>query len=114
MKKIRVGVNELGVQMKRLGCRGESRSWSYPTERQGSVLTNQCLGKEMNCEQGAEESFLTDSDNFILVEIVVMTWQSRNAFADQHPSTETGRSPHRGYPEAPKCRKHLSMSRADD
>jgi hypothetical protein len=32
------------------------------------VLTNQCLVKEGNNEQEAEESFLTDSDNFILME----------------------------------------------
>ena len=39
-------------------------------ERQGSVLTNQCLGKETNAERGAKESFLTDSgsDKFIVVE----------------------------------------------
>jgi hypothetical protein len=27
---------------------------------------NQCLGKEMNAERGAEKSFLTDSDIFIV------------------------------------------------
>jgi len=38
-------------------------------ERQCSVLTNQCLGKEKNAEppgRGTEESFLTDSDRFIV------------------------------------------------
>jgi hypothetical protein len=35
-------------------------------EKQGSVLTNQCLGKETNAERGAEESFLTDGDKLIL------------------------------------------------
>ena len=33
-------------------------------ERQGSVLTNQCLGKKMDAERGAEKWFLMDSDEF--------------------------------------------------
>src|SRR6266850_303035 len=38
-------------------------------ERQHSVLTNQCFGKETNAEspgRGTEESFLVDSDKFIV------------------------------------------------
>ena len=45
IKKIRVGVNAMRVRTKRLGYRGESRQDDVQ-ERQGSVLTNQCLGKE--------------------------------------------------------------------
>jgi hypothetical protein len=55
MKKIKVGVNAMSVRMKRLGYRGGVGGWgsgSYAghtlpvQERQGSVLTNQCLGKK--------------------------------------------------------------------
>jgi len=38
-------------------------------ESRRSVLTNQCFGKETNAEppgRGTEESFLTDSDKFIV------------------------------------------------
>jgi hypothetical protein len=44
------------------GYRGESQDHGHILqERQGSVLTNQCLGKErMNTERGAEDSFLPD------------------------------------------------------
>jgi len=38
-------------------------------ESRRSVLTNQCFGKETNAEppgRGNEESFLTDSDKFIV------------------------------------------------
>jgi len=49
------------------GYRGESGSWPYPTRKQGSVLTNQCLGKErMLSEELRNPSFLTDSDELIV------------------------------------------------
>ena len=67
MKKICVSVDAMRVRTKRQGCRAESRSrMSYKKD----VLTNQCLGKESNAEppgQETEESFLTDSDKFIVV-----------------------------------------------
>ena len=37
-------------------------------ERQGSVLTNQCLGKKrINVERGAEESFQMDNDKLYII-----------------------------------------------
>jgi len=58
------------VRTKRLGYRGPGSQDHGRTlqERQGSVLTNQCLGtwKGTNAERGAEENFLTDSDKFIV------------------------------------------------
>jgi len=50
--------------MKCLGYRGESGCHTLQ-ERQGSVLTNQCLGNGTNAEQGAERSFLPHSDKLI-------------------------------------------------
>jgi hypothetical protein len=49
---------------------GQSHGYGHAMqERQRSVLTNQCLGKDTNAEppgRGTEESFLTDSDEFIV------------------------------------------------
>jgi hypothetical protein len=61
MKKIRGGVNAMSMRMRclRLGCRGVKIMAGAIQERQGSVLTNRCLGKETNGERGAEKSFLT-------------------------------------------------------
>jgi len=39
-------MSAMSVRTKCLGYRGESKSWPYRTRKQGSVLTNQCLGKE--------------------------------------------------------------------
>jgi hypothetical protein len=57
MKKIKVGVNAMSVRMKRLGYRGGGGGGGWGSgpshvppppvqEKQGSVLTNQCLGKK--------------------------------------------------------------------
>jgi hypothetical protein len=63
---------QMKVRTKCLGYRGvtvkKAKVMAHTLqERQGSVLTNQCLEKEMNAERGAEESFLlTDSDKLNL------------------------------------------------
>jgi hypothetical protein len=52
-------------------------------ERQHSVLTNQCLGKEMSAEppgRGTEEPFLMDRDKFMVL------WRA-TLFAGRGPST---------------------------
>ena len=50
-----------------LGYRGCQNHGHTLQEGQGSVLTNQCLGKKTNAGRGTEESFLTDSDKFIVL-----------------------------------------------
>jgi len=55
MKRNLLGVNEMIVRTKRLGYRERQDHGHTLQERQGSVLTNQCLGKETNAEGGAEE-----------------------------------------------------------
>ena len=87
-KKVRVGVNEVRVRTKP-GLQGGVkimviRSGLLVRERRGSVLTNQCLGKETNDERGAEESFLMDNNKFIVERhvctcestMIIMMWQS--------------------------------------
>jgi len=61
-------MNEMtrSVRTKRLGYRRESGSMAIPT-RQGSVLTNQCLGKERMLSEGLRNpSFPMDSDKLIV------------------------------------------------
>ena len=54
------------------GLQGVVKIMAMPNKRyKASVLTNQCLGKakEINAEppgRGTDESFLTDSDEFIV------------------------------------------------
>ena len=56
-------MDDMRVGTKRLGYRG---SQDHGHTLQGSVLTNQCLGKGTNVERGAEESFVTDRDKLIV------------------------------------------------
>jgi len=67
IEKVPSGRDAMSVRTKRLG-HGQDHGHAIQ-ERQCSVLTNQCFGKETNAElsaRGTEESFLTDSDKFIV------------------------------------------------
>jgi hypothetical protein len=60
----------MGVRKRNVWAAGRSQYHGHAIqEGQRSVLTNQCLGKEMDAEppgRGTEESFLMDSDIFIV------------------------------------------------
>ena len=58
----KVGANEMA------GLQGGVKIMAMPCDNEGLCSPTSALEKKANGEQGAEESFLTDSDKFILVE----------------------------------------------
>ena len=63
MKKIRVGVITMRSGLQTKGSQDHGHAIQ---ERQGSMLTNQCLGKETNAERGVEESFHGQRPTYIV------------------------------------------------